>query len=58
MFRLGDTVRIKSGSFAALTGRIEGIKQAKALLKIVVEIFGRSTPAKLKFTEVEQLSST
>ena len=58
MFRLGDTVRIKSGSFAAFTGRIEGINQAKALLKIVVEIFGRSTSVKLKFTEVEQVSST
>lgn len=57
-FRLGDTVRIKSGPFAAFTGRIEGINQARALLKIAVDIFGRSTPVKLKFTEVEKISFT
>ena len=27
-FRLGDTVRIKSGPFASFTGKVEGINQA------------------------------
>ena len=55
-FRLGDTVRILSGPFAAFTGSIEGINQAKRLLKVRVEIFGRETPVKLSFTDVEKLS--
>ena len=55
-FRLGDVVRIKSGPFAAFRGKIEGINQAKALLKVVVEIFGRVTPVKLKFSDVDEIS--
>ena len=55
-YRLGQMVRIKSGPFAAFTGRIEGINQAKCLLKVVVEIFGRATPVKLKFSEVYKIS--
>jgi len=54
-YRLGDSVRIKTGPFAAFTGKIEGINQAKALLKVKVEIFGRRTPIKLSFWEAEKL---
>jgi transcriptional antiterminator NusG len=52
-FRLGDTVRIVSGPFTAFTGKIEGINQAKALLKVRVIIYGRNKPIKLNFTDVE-----
>lgn len=55
-FRLGDTIRIRSGPFASFTGKIEGINQARGMLKVVVEIFGRMTPIKLKFSEVEKVS--
>jgi transcriptional antiterminator NusG len=55
-FRLGDTVRILSGPFAAFTGSIEGINQAKRLLKVRVEIFGRESPVKLGYADVEKVS--
>jgi len=55
IFRLGDTVRIVSGPFADFTGKVDGINQAKGLLKVTVEIFGRKTPVKLKFSEVKSL---
>ncbi|HEY0006233.1 MAG TPA: KOW motif-containing protein [Pyrinomonadaceae bacterium] len=55
-FRLGDTIRIKSGPFASFTGKIDGINQAKALLKVTVQIFGRQRPIKLKFSDVEKIS--
>ncbi|MBV8859275.1 MAG: KOW motif-containing protein [Acidobacteria bacterium] len=55
-FKLGDMVRIKTGTFAAFTGRIEGINQAKRLLKVRVEIFGRETPLKLGYADVETIS--
>ena len=54
--RLGDVVRIRSGPFASFTGRIEGINQARLLLKVAVEIFGRMTPIRLKFSEVDKIS--
>ena len=55
-FRLGDTVRVLSGPFAAFMGRVEGINHARRLLKVRVEIFGRETPLKLGYAEVEQVS--
>ena len=52
-FRLGGTVRVLSGPFASFTGKIEGINQAKRLLKVRIEIFGRETPVKFGYAEVE-----
>jgi len=57
-FRPGDTVRITSGPFASFTGKIEGINQAKALLKVKVVIYGRTKPIKLNFADVEIESTT
>jgi transcriptional antiterminator NusG len=58
VYHLGDTVRIKTGAFASFAGRIEGINQAKMLLKVVVAIFGRRAPVKLYFTDVEKIAFT
>ena len=55
-FRLGDAVRVLSGPFASFAGRIEGINQARRLLKVRVEIFGRETPLKLGYADVERVS--
>jgi len=54
-FRLGETVRIKSGPFQSFTGTVEGINQAKSLVKVKVNIFGRAKPIKLRFLDVEKL---
>ena len=54
VFRLGDTVRIKLGPFAGFSGTIEGINQARGLLKVSVKIFGRTAPVKLKFSDVSE----
>ena len=53
IYRLGDEVRIKSGPFASFTARITGINQAKAMLRVLVVIFGRTTPVALKYSDVE-----
>ena len=57
-FRLGDTVRIVSGPFVSFTGKIEGINQAKSLLKVKVTIYGRHKPIKLSFADVEVVSAS
>ena len=54
--RLGETVRIKSGPFQSFTGKIEGINQAKGLLKIKVNVFGRAQPVELRNLDVEKIS--
>lgn len=56
-FRLGDTVRVLSGPFASFTGSVEGINQSKRLLKVRIEIFGRTTPIKLGFADAEKVPS-
>ena len=56
-FKLGDTVRIKSGPFASFTGKVEGINQTKSLLKVMVNIFGRAKPVKLRFLDIEKVSA-
>ena len=56
IFRLGDTVRIVYGPFGSFKGKIEGINQAKSLLRIKVAIFGRDKPLKLNFRAVEKVS--
>jgi transcriptional antiterminator NusG len=55
IYKLGDTVRIKTGPFQSFTGKIEGINQSKTLLKVKVDIFGRVTPVKVNFSEAEKL---
>jgi len=58
IFRLGDKVRIKSGPFTAFIGKVEGINQTKSLLKVMVNIFGRSQPVQLRFLDVEKISAS
>ena len=55
IFRLGDKIRIKTGPFAAFVGKVDGINQAKSLLKVSVEIYGRVTPVKVSFSDAEKL---
>ena len=55
-FTLGETVRIKTGPFTSFTGRVEGINQAKSLLKVAVTIFGRTDSIKLRFLDVEKVN--
>jgi transcriptional antiterminator NusG len=56
VFKVGETVRIKSGPFASFMGTIVGINQAKSLLKVAVTIFGHQKPLKLHFSEVEKVT--
>ena len=55
VFRLGDTVRIKSGPYASFIGTVVGINQAKSLLKVAVTIFGHVKPMRLSFSDVEKV---
>lgn len=55
VFRLGDKIRILEGPFASFSGTVEGINQAKALLKVRVDIYGRTTDVKVKFGAAQKL---
>ena len=54
-FRAGETVRIVDGPFSNFTGSVEEINEDRSTLKVMVTIFGRSTPVELEFLQVERL---
>lgn len=53
-FEAGDTVRIKDGAFENFEGKIHEIDSERGKLKLMVSIFGRSTPVELEFWQVER----
>lgn len=57
-YESGETVRIKQGPFASFTGKVEDVNRDKSTLKVVVTIFGRSTPVELDFLDVEKVTFT
>jgi transcriptional antiterminator NusG len=54
-FTEGETVRINDGPFDSFTGTIEEINLEKGKLRVMVGIFGRSTPVELDFLQVEKI---
>ena len=51
-FRLGDAVKVIDGPFTDFAGMIEEINREKKKVKVMVSIFGRSTPVELDFLQV------
>lgn len=51
----GESVKIIDGSFATFVGTVEEINHERSKLKVMVGIFGRSTPVELDFTQVEKI---
>lgn len=54
MFNVGDSVRVADGPFESQTGVIEEIDSERGLLRVAVNIFGRSTPVDLEYWQVEK----
>ncbi len=53
-FELGEMVRIKDGAFENFEGAIQEIDSERGKLRLMVSIFGRSTPVELEFWQVER----
>jgi transcriptional antiterminator NusG len=54
-FEKNETVRITDGPFTNFSGKVEEINNEKNTLRVMVTIFGRSTPVELDFDQVEKI---
>jgi transcriptional antiterminator NusG len=54
VYETGDSVRIIDGPFTNFNGLVDEVKPEKGRLRVLVSIFGRSTPIELDFLQVKK----
>lgn len=50
-----QVIRVNSGPFADLTGKIEEVNEQREKLRVLISLFGRDTPVELDFNQVEKI---
>ena len=55
-FEKGESVRVTEGPFATFQGVVDDVNEDRETLKVMVTIFGRSTPVELEFNQVEKVA--
>ena len=54
-FEKGEQVRINEGPFANVNGTVYDVNEDRQTLKVMVSIFGRSTPVEIEFAKVDKM---
>jgi len=55
-FEVGDAVRIQEGPFKDFDGVIDEVHAEKGKVKVMVSVFGRSTPVEVDFVQVSPVN--
>ncbi len=55
-YQKGEKVIITEGPFANFTGVVDEVKPDKGKVRVLVSIFGRSTPVELEFGHIQRVS--
>ncbi len=54
-FEKGESVKIIDGPFTNFSGKVDEVNSERNTLRVLVTIFGRSTPVELDFLQVEKI---
>lgn len=54
-FDEGDEVKVIDGPFTNFNGTVEEVNEDKGKLRVLISIFGRSTPVELEFVQVTKV---
>ncbi|MHC4154159.1 MAG: transcription termination/antitermination protein NusG [Planctomycetota bacterium] len=54
-FKKGDLIKIREGAFENFEGTVDSIDPERGLVKVIVTIFGRSTPLDIEYWQIEKL---
>jgi len=55
LFDRGDEVRVIDGPFSNFNGLVDEVNHEKGKVRVLVSIFGRSTPVELDFVQVSKI---
>jgi transcriptional antiterminator NusG len=54
-FNKGDQIKIREGAFENFEGVVDSIDPERGLVKVIVTIFGRSTPLDIEYWQIEKM---
>jgi len=54
-FEQGDKVQVTDGPFANFAGVVDEVRPDRGRVRVMISVFGRSTPVELEFTQLEKI---
>ncbi|MBC8218242.1 MAG: transcription termination/antitermination factor NusG [Planctomycetes bacterium] len=54
-FEKGDQIKIREGAFENFEGFVDSIDSERGIVKVIVTIFGRSTPLDIEYWQIEKI---
>jgi transcription termination/antitermination protein NusG len=54
-FKKGDQVKIREGAFENFEGVVDSIDAERGIVRVIVTIFGRSTPLDIEYWQIEKI---
>ena len=54
-FKKGDQIKIREGAFENFEGVVDSIDAERGIVRVIVTIFGRSTPLDIEYWQIEKI---